>query len=230
MNTTENPWQNMPTKPPYVLKVDCDGVKSFNNGVDDNCKLHTERLPEPFIGKREAPVVLLNINPKYIQEDKTNQTTGDFAKLCRANWNHETAQTAKFPFYYLDPRLKGHRGSRWWNKKLRDLIKKVGETTLAQQIFAIEFCAYPSEKCYQWPELAGDKYRNHLVELAIKQDATIIIMQGATRWHEAIPKLKSHKKTFELRNPQNSSIKAANLCRPADEKDFETITKVLSGK
>jgi hypothetical protein len=98
-----------------------------------------------------------------------------------------------------------------------------------KNVFAIEFCAYPSERACKWPELIGDKYRNHLVESAIERNATIIIMQGATRWHMAVPTLRSHKKTFELRNPQQSSIKAANLCRPADEEDFKAIIVALKG-
>lgn len=222
VKTHENPWANISqagTK--FILDADRSQVAEFNNDVANECKFHIERRPEPFIGDLKASVVLLNLNPKYIKTDNTSQTDGDFTKLWCANILHKPAES---PFYYLDPKLKKHDGSDWWRKRLGALMENFDERILAQRIFAIEFCAYPSECAHhEWPALAGNEYRDYLVESAITRGATIIVMQGAMRWYEAIPKLKRYKKTFELRNPQNATIKAANLYKPATEEEIDCI-------
>jgi hypothetical protein len=226
-NTPGNPWSKASfIDGEFILEADRKLIFDFNKKSKAKYKFHPECLPEPFVGRYNAPVVLLNLNPKFVNSDTTSQTESPFAKLCRANWVH---QNAKYPFYYLHPDLKTHPGSEWWRKKLGEFMDVGSDEHLSRKIFAIEFCAYPSKNSSNLSQLcmAGDKYRNRLVKDAMKRKAIIIIMQGASHWYNALPKLKTYKKTFELKNPQNSHIKGASLCWPIKKFHFEKILKII---
>ena len=58
----DNPWGQLPEQAPYVLPADATAVESFNRRARDNHILHTEKLPEPYLGDPTAPIVLLNLN------------------------------------------------------------------------------------------------------------------------------------------------------------------------
>jgi hypothetical protein len=59
----ENPWHGLPDEPPYVLSDDREKVLAFNvrqkRKENQNGFLHLDLIPEPFVGKPDAPVVLL---------------------------------------------------------------------------------------------------------------------------------------------------------------------------
>lgn len=69
MDHPVNPWSSVPSERPYVLECDRDSVAEYNAKYDkcraEKYRLRTDMLPEPFIGRVEAPVVLLNLNPGF---------------------------------------------------------------------------------------------------------------------------------------------------------------------
>ena len=60
------PWTYLPHTAPFILPEDESIVSAFNKKYQGNdCELHTELPPEPYAGRRDAPVVLLMLHPGY---------------------------------------------------------------------------------------------------------------------------------------------------------------------
>lgn len=77
MRRSDNPWRSLPTKAPFVLDIDRDGIASFEHRVNARGKtadygFHVELLPSPFIGNPRASVVLLSLNPGFSERDETD--------------------------------------------------------------------------------------------------------------------------------------------------------------
>jgi hypothetical protein len=138
-----NPWVDVPRQPPYVLPCDSEAIRQYNDRhSDDPHHLHLNVLPEPFIGGRTAPVVLLNLNPGFDDRDPEDHAHEDFQALLRANYEHRDSE---FPFYSLDPRFE-NGGRRWWRKKLKPLIDACGHEQVSRSLLCIEFFPYHSRR------------------------------------------------------------------------------------
>ena len=62
----DNPWCFLPEAQPFVLQADAAAVATCNlKNAGTPRELHTELPPEPFSGRLDAPIVLLNLNPGY---------------------------------------------------------------------------------------------------------------------------------------------------------------------
>src|ERR1700674_3500503 len=97
MDGHSNPWLAVPSEPPYVLPCDSEIVHAYNSKhSDENCRLRLNVLPEPFIGFRTAPVLLLNLNPGFDDLDPDDHTRPEFQALLRNNYEHRFLD---FPFY-----------------------------------------------------------------------------------------------------------------------------------
>ena len=57
MSGPDHPWHRRPRADPFVLPEDAERVTAFAPASDD-FRLHLDLLPEPFLGSRDAPVVL----------------------------------------------------------------------------------------------------------------------------------------------------------------------------
>lgn len=220
----KNPWLKLPKQAPFILEEDAKILKKYarKHGLD------TSRLPEPFNGKWNAPLVFLNLNPSTGTNDNTSQVKGSFAKAVRNNLNQSPA--VKYPFYYLNPKLEKHEGAEWWKRKLKEIVKQSPDLKkLSKKILAVEFFPYPSKKWFSIGKnkLAGDDFRDWLVKNAIKGEADIIIMKGAKRWLDSIPELKDYKRTFVLSNGQNSNIRTETLRHIFNDADFRKIINRL---
>src|ERR1700733_2550402 len=116
-SSTFNPWKGLPDKAPYVLDADEAIVEAHNAKLEENSpyEVHLGVLPEPFLGRQDAPVVLLNLNPGWNEEkDPSNHSRSEFIKRNRENLLHEPSD---YPFYLLDPNLRPNR-TCWWEKRL----------------------------------------------------------------------------------------------------------------
>ena len=132
-----NPWHELPTRPPYVLPDDQPHVDEFNQRLRPNHKhfLQLDRiLPEPFMGRRDAPVILLSNNPGLGLPNPGKAVTprecSDFAAKMRKNLLHEVTD---FPFLPLDPAFP--RG--WWHSKLKALIEHFDEPVVAMNVLNV---------------------------------------------------------------------------------------------
>jgi hypothetical protein len=205
--TLANPWLDLPAAPPYVLAEDAAAIAAFNRIVPPSKRYDLELLPEPFLGRPDAPVVVLGLNPGWSPEGPIGHKVPKFIQRTRENLRH--AETT-FPFHLLDPALQGP-GYRWWGNKLRRPIEEVGLETVANRVLCVEYFPYHSDKFSgRTPSVPSQQYSFSLVRDAIERDAVIVVMRSLARWLAAVPELASYPRRFGLRSVQNVTISPKN--------------------
>ena len=140
-----NPWSQLPTDAPHVLRQDLPIVEKFNKHYAHNpdIKIQSHLLPEPFIGDPSARVYLLNLNPGYSPEDDDWHRKPVYRTAIIENLGHKTTA---YPFYFLDPSLEAAPGAAWWRRRSRWWIRDVGTETLARNLFCAELFPYHSSR------------------------------------------------------------------------------------
>lgn len=223
--TMKNPWIHLTNKPPFVLLEDKSFLDSFNSryqGTDKEIML--DQIPSPYIGDPKASIILLNLNPGYDREENNNES---FSRIARANFLHEFFD---YPFYPLDPRLKGTpSGYEWWKRILTPLMHATGldEISLSKKIFCVEYFPYHSVKYgYGSRTLLSREYGGYLIESALTRGVLVIIMRGEGDWKATVPQLGKHsEQVFVLHSPQNVVISENNLGKEA----FDLVVEKLQG-
>jgi hypothetical protein len=218
----ENPWHSLSTTPPFVLDSDLRIVEEFNKrkGVEHQHAVRFGPFPEPFLGRPDAPLILLNGNPGANPD--LDPVSAPFYELdhpmmvaARRNLLHETLD---YPFSTLDPAFSGFPGYQWWTKKLGPLIRYCGsdgQRMVANQTLCVEYFPYHSKNFARFPLLESQKYSFELVRRAVAQSATIIIMRCRALWLTAVPEVSHYGRAFGLKNVQNVSISPGNMSATA---------------
>jgi hypothetical protein len=85
MYLPRNPWLDLPDRQPFALPDDLSLIEEFNRKSSANYQVDLNLLPEPFIGRPDAPVVLLNLNPGWSPGDAEWHAKHAFVRLIRAN-------------------------------------------------------------------------------------------------------------------------------------------------
>lgn len=203
-----NPWIALPNVSPFVLPEDAASVGSFNPVAKPQHYLDTSLLPEPFLGRPDAPVVLLNLNPGWSSEDAAWHAKPEFSRLCRENLLH---QQAEYPFYLLNPSIADAPGARWWRGKLGAVIKASDVATVASRMLCVEYFPYHS-KSYGGgtPGVPSQVYGFELVRRALDRGAVIVLMRSRKRWFDAVPELACYRRLYCLRSAQNVSLSQRN--------------------
>jgi hypothetical protein len=204
----QNPWMHLPERAPFVL--DCDAAAlcaDAQHTRSDDYRVHTEVLPEPFVGAFSATVVLLSTNPGYCEADVAVHARDDFRSRWRANL---CQQDRAYPFYLLDPQLDGPE-RLWWERHLKALLFDVGREQLARRLLCIEYSGYHSRRFGgQHQHLASQRYQFQLVRRAMARGALVVVMRGRELWFAAEPRLRSYERLVVLRNPQNPAVSPGN--------------------
>ena len=212
-----NPWLNLPTRQPYVLKMDQAVVEAYNQRLDETSRaiLQTQLLPEPFIGKPAAPIYILSLNPGFSVHDHQWHQNKKFRAASQANLKHQTDG-----FLFLDPRFNDCPGSIWWRKRLRWLIEQTSQDQVYRSLFCVELSPYHSKRFKSVPKsisktglVPSVEYSAYLVRTAIKQRKPIIAMRSWRKWCKLVPELEDYNKVFRLNSPQNVSVSPGNVNR-----------------
>ncbi len=205
----QNPWERLPQQEPFVLPEDAAEVAEFNESAPEKFALHLELLPEPFLGRRDAPVVLLNANPGYSPAGIRVHRDPRFAANLRRNLFH-CHLPQEYPFYLLDPSCPS-RGRTWWERVLRRLIEEVGRETVARGVLCVEYLAYHSRR-FQHRKLClpSQQYSFSLVRDAIRREAVIVVMRTERLWLAAVPELASYQRLYRVTNPRAPAISPGN--------------------
>lgn len=205
----ENPWRGLPQVAPYLLPSDREAVLIENKSLKEFHKIRHNVLPEPYLGNPEAPIILLNLNPGYAEEDIPFYEQAHVHEMWRKNILHEASE---YPFWLIDPSLDENvGGTKWWLKKFKEPIQIAGLKNVANRICCIEWFPYHSHKFKQLKEnLDSQKYSFYLVEQAIKRNAIIVIMRSKNIWFESIPSLRNYKYKYYLNSAQNVAISRKN--------------------
>lgn len=221
MLNDSNPWLAVPAGPPYVLACDRDAVQMYQaQRRDERCRLELDVLPEPFIGVTTAPVVLLILNPGFEDGDIADHARGDLQALIRDNYRQNESS---FPFYSLNPAFD-NGGRRWWEKKLKYLLREFEREQLAQSILSVDYFPYHSRHfAHSSPQLPSQEFGFRLVRSAIARGAVIVIMRGQKLWKETIPELQKYSNTFALNSAQNVVLSPRNCAR------YDVLTSAIRG-
>lgn len=219
----DNPWRSLPTEAPYIPEADALVIAAFNARAGTAHRIQTDVLPEPFIGRKDAPIVLLSLNPGF--DEHAFQTYAEYAarEVWQRNVLHEPLD---YPFYVLDPQFAESGAARWWKKKLKEPIQLAGEHAVANAILCIEYFPYPSRSFKAMPEsLESQRYSFALAEQAMERNALIVLMRRKTLWECAVPRLKHYPRLFTLNSKLNPVISRNNCVA-----GFPHIAAILQGE
>ena len=206
--TIRNPWRDLPNSDPYVLPDDRPFVETFNRSATENTYIHTELLPEPFLGRLAAPVVVLLLNPGFSEDDNKFHAQPEFCSRLRKAIRAENEFSTHF---HLD-RAAGGPGCDWWLRSAGPLIQEVGRECVADNLLAIEYFPYHSRKFgHAHRRLPSQEFSFSLVRSAIAREAEIICVRGANVWFGAVPELASYSRLSQVHNPRSASLSAKNL-------------------
>jgi hypothetical protein len=203
----DNPWHQLSDSSPFVLPSDENAILSANTTASDDALIHLELLPEPFLGDRNAPVVLLNLNPGYSPDDIHQHEHSYFSDVLRKNLLHAPLD---YPFYLLDPKIGGP-GFWWWQRKLRRPIEDCGNQTVARSMLCVEYFPYHSRRFHHHGLIVPSQhYSFSLVRSAMARNAVIVLMRSKKLWYNAVPELVKYDNCYELKNVQNPTISPGN--------------------
>jgi len=136
----------------------------------------------------------------------------------RANLRHESTP---WPFLYLAPNFDGP-GKVWWQDKLKQIIAKFDEHTVAPSILNVAYFPYPSPRFLNCGRVPSQEYSFHLVQEAMKRECVIVRMRRRKNtWFEAVPGLETYPKLCELKNTQRPCISSGNCT------DFEKVVAAI---
>ena len=222
-----NPWIEIAkeTVRDFALSNDVELIQKYNEGHSKN-QIHTELIPLPFIGNKDAEIVLLNGNPGYDPGDLLFQSDPLVRVMALKNLLHEPME---YPLYLLDPAIDSPKagGPKWWRRILRQIIQTYGisERTLANKLFCVEYFPYNSEKFPgdKYCSIA-DEYSKWLINSALDRGAFVIIMRCNRRWRARIPRLEGYETCVMLKSCQNVSISKGNF---SDESKFSELVDIL---
>jgi hypothetical protein len=220
-NNAHNPWLKLGLDPPFVLESDWKAVEAFNARVDPELRLHTELLPEPFVGDvKAAAVLLLNMNPAYSPAEFAFHRDPSFVTIARANL---TQRVLPYPFYFLDPHWKSP-GHRYWSWRLAELIDVCGREAVAKHVAVVEWYPYHSLGMSRtWmPRVPSQAFSFKLVQDALERGAVIIIIRAVKWWQQELPGLVSGAKRLD-RNYR----RAGSLLRRACPEAFDLAVKAI---
>jgi hypothetical protein len=232
----ENPWKALPLGAPYVLEEDRAQVDRYNarceaqSSTDNEAfRLRTNLLPDPFIGRIEAPVIVLFANPGYTDgsraarwkcdSDDTAHKRPDVEQLYRANYAQAVMD---YPLFFLDPRMEQTPAGYWCRHLFLAALRKEiqDDRVLARSIALVEFFPYHSAR-YRFVksfEVESQKYSRQLVVSAMNRRATIIVMRCRSALETAIPALKDYE-YIKAASPQSPAASPGNLMSKSGVKD-----------
>lgn len=204
----ENPWIELPASAPFVLPSDAAPINAFNDRErqrrSDCERLQLDLLPEPYIGRPDAPIVILKSHPGYHPSDAHFAANEVSREAWRRNILHEPVD---YPFYVLDPDLAWTDHAKWWRRKIRQVIALSNERTVANNVLCIHGCPYRS---YRHPALPGlltsQPYSVALVDQAIDRNAVILMGNTVRWWHEMVPRLGMYPHLFIARVARGGHI------------------------
>jgi hypothetical protein len=232
----KNPWLRFPDKPPFVLAEDKDQVLAFN--AEERFKpnpnlLNINIFPMPFLGRPDAPVVLLG-NIAGAGHEDVKDLRPAYADRLRKNLLH---QNSDFQFLPLDPDPDTFpHDQKWWQETLKHLLGenygtgKDAQSVLARSILEVVFFPYRScSNQYGHDRLSlmsSQGYSRVLVHNAMKNNSVIVMRYGKARWFDAVRGLEKYEHLLLLKGTQKTHISPNGFC---DKNGYQkVVNKILA--
>lgn len=220
MPASQNPWSEIPTDPPYVLPMDRPYTDMANAVLSNpSSRLHPERLPEPRSGPRNAPIVVLQLNPSFDQETGDSPLSDYDQQRLRAGLHDEYA-----------PHIGIADQHRWWRIAFAEPIAHFGgdHQRVARSVCSVEYFPYPSLNfaCAHL-RLPSQAYQFQLVREAVARNALIVVTRGWSLWLGAVPELYGTLgNVLQTRNPRRVTFSRRNLPQGGYERVIAAIESV----
>lgn len=204
----DNPWLELDLdgyrdgEPWYVLPEDEATVLRNNAryGPGENPRIQTQLMPEPYLGRLNAPVVFLNLNPGYTPGlEERWHANPELKEAFRRNF---TQGELPYPHIFLDPRFRESPGGMWWWDRLRHLIEHCTREKVARNLLALEYFPYHS-RAYPNVRVPSDEFARCILRNAMDRGATIIV---ARRWNDLVVQLPELLKYPCLRTASNQNV------------------------
>lgn len=191
-----SPWIVLPADAPFVLPEDRLAVDIFNRTADSSHRLRVETPPEPFLGRVEAPIVVLLLNPGISADGIYDARLLDELREAKPQSRH----------FYIGA------ANRWWDTLVRSLARDRPDADMASVLMSVEFFPYRSDSfgCGH-VRLPSQAYSFTLVESAMERGAAIVIARGERHWMGAVPALADYEDLVRIKNPRRASLSPANL-------------------
>jgi hypothetical protein len=203
----KNPWIYLPDAPPYVLDTDADAIRNFNANANERHRVATELLPEPFVGRLDAPIFMLLLNPGIEGSEFVVHHDPDFFQAVRACYRQDPSD---YPQYFLAPKAKGP-GVSWNRRVLKPLITEFGLRAVSANVTLLEYFPYHSVAfAHHKLHVPSQEFGFHVLREAIKRDSVIFVTRGFRIWEAAVPELGRYRRAFRTRSVQNVVISARN--------------------
>lgn len=173
--------------------------------------LQTHMMPEPWVGSRSAPVVVLQANPGASLAECDSQWKPIESQIDCAQQTLNGAEM-EYPLYWLDPRLVETDGGRWSRLKLKEAIRDSSLERVARGVLALETHAYHSQMFdSRLVGLRTQEYTAELLRDAIQRGALIIALRAEKFWQACVPELVDYEATGRV--IRTSSRQQAALSR-----------------
>ncbi len=207
----KNPWAEIPGRAPYVLPQDVEYLNAWNelHRHRPRFQVRLDYPPEPFLGRRDAPLVLLQANPALGPADGKMWASSKVVAYAL-----ESVSSPKgAPFFWLRDELAWTAGANWWRPRtaaLRTLRKD-----LANHMLSVEFHGYHSRSWQALPvTLPSQLYSFHLVREAMRRDAVVVVVRAWREWQVAVPGLAQYERLVRTRSAQTSHVTPRNVESP----------------
>ena len=199
----DNPWLHLRTRAPFVLQEDAEAIKAFNRRARPETRIETDLLPMPFVGRIDAQVILLLLNPGVSDESYIVHRIAQFRRSVRTCHRQDPVE---YPNYFLDPKTEGP-GVKWWTRALGDLIHLCGRQKVAQHVAALQYMPYRArEFSHSRLRLPSQQFTFQALRAAIRRKAVVLVCRGKKPWTTAVPALARYRRAFDTTNPRKVVI------------------------
>ena len=199
----DNPWIHLRTRAPFVLQEDAEAIEAFNRRTKPETRIETDLLPMPFVGRIEAPVILLLLNPGVVDESYIVHRIAQFRRSVRACHRQDPVE---YPNCFLDPKTEGP-GVEWWTRALGYLIRLCGRQKVAQHVAALQYMPYRArEFSHSRLRLPSQQFTFQALRAALRRKTVVLICRGKTPWTAAVPALARYRRAFYTKNPRQVVI------------------------
>jgi hypothetical protein len=227
MRTRANPWLQLPESPPYVLPEDADYVRAWNEvsgRQNERRLLRLDVLPDPFVGRRDAPLVVLALNPGWAGSEAEDHRDG-LGDVLLGNFGDDQARHVIPGF--LD-RFADTAGGRWVRRAYRRVVEHaaISWEDLAYRVLTLEFHGYHSQDWAPFPvTLPSQWFSFDLVHQAMERDAVVVMLRGRRFWEVAVPGLREYPRAFATNTARSASVSPGNLPPGAFDQLIEAVAQ-----
>lgn len=218
-----NPWEDLPSTGLIVAPVDAPLFARHPEWTNAKALL-LDRLPSPFSGALDAPVIMLGLNPSGKDDD--SKLGSDY----RTQRRLELRFAADRPYISLNPRFAHAPGYCWSYVLLQELIAAVGDDDIREgiervargllwlQLFGYQCATWKSvpsalRRAAERGEVPSQAFAFQIVRDAIAPASgkTIIVGRSLNKWTSCVPELKSHDYILTKPPHRRPFVKPNNL-------------------